>query len=66
MSKHPTSPAVWEATKGGHLSLALSRVLNPELHYGGGGQKESGRAAQRNLRDFSCQVEGKWEASGKF
>lgn len=42
MSKHPTSPTVWEATKGVHFSLAPPRVLNPELH---GGRGEGGGLA---------------------
>ena len=36
VSKHPTSPTVWEATKGVHFSLAPPRVLNPNLHGGRG------------------------------
>lgn len=57
VSKHPTSPTVWEATKGVHFSLAPPRVLNPNLH-GGRGEwgwrcqerdEESGGAEERQV-----------------
>lgn len=44
MSECPASPAVWDAAKEAHCSLAPSEELNHELYdWGGGRGWESGR-----------------------
>ena len=48
MSEQPASPAVQDATKGAHFSLALFRILNHELH-DWGGQEDVDRMVDRTL-----------------